>query len=190
MYKTLGIISGLLALISYVPYTKDIIAKKVKPERATWLIWSVLASIAFFSQFAKGAHQSLWFTGLDSIGAFVIFILAIKHGVGGITRRDIIALIFAGTGLVIWYFTHNAIYALLITLAIDSIGTTLTVWKTYEHPSTETYTMWLIVCLASILAIFSVGKINITLMVYPFYIFLANSAVIMAIFLGHKAKNK
>lgn len=188
MLKIIGLLAGLLAIVSYLPYTKDILNKKVKPERASWLIWSILASIAFFSQLSKGARQSLWFTGLDSIGAFVTLALSIKFGLGSVKRRDVFALIFAGIGLIIWFFTHNAIYALLITMAVDVIGVTLTVWKTFEHPDTETYPMWLIICLASVLAIISVGKFNATLMVYPFYIFLANFAVVMAIYFGSKAK--
>lgn len=190
MFKIIGVLAGILAFISYIPYIKDILTKKVKPERASWLIWSVLASIAFFSQLSKGAVQSLWFTGLDSIGAFIIVILAIKFGLGGIRKRDTLALIAAGIGLIIWYFTHNAIYALLITIAIDAIGTGLTVWKTFEHPATETYSMWLIICVAGIMAVASVGKINPTLMLYPFYIFLANLSVVFAIYLGRKSKQK
>ncbi|HEY4964684.1 MAG TPA: hypothetical protein VIH90_08410 [Candidatus Saccharimonadales bacterium] len=190
MLKAIGIISGLLALISYIPYTKDILAKNVKPERASWLIWCVLAGIAFFSQLSKGATQSLWFTGLDSIGAFVIFGLAIRFGLGGIRKRDTLALIVAGLGLIVWYFTNNALYALIIAMCIDAIGAGLTAWKTYEHPDTETYTMWVLVCIASLLAIGSIGKFNATLAIYPFYIFVANAVVVIAIYLGHKSKKK
>jgi hypothetical protein len=188
MLKVIGLFAGFLALISYLPYTKDIIAKKVKPERATWLIWSLLAAIAFFSQLSKGATQSLWFTGLDSIGAFIILGLAFKFGIGGLRKRDTIALILAALGLVLWYFSNNAIYALAITMAVDFIGASLTVWKTYVDPDSETYLMWLMVSIASILAIISVGKWNISLMIYPFYILLANLAVVFAIFFGHKRK--
>ena len=190
MFETIGILSGIVALISYIPYTLDIISKKVKPERASWLIWSVLAMIAFFSQLAKGAHQSLWFTGLDSIGAFVTLGLAIRYGFGGVKRRDMFALIVAGIGLLIWYFTNNALYALIIAMAVDAIGASLTVWKTYENPETETYPMWLIVCLAGVLAIISVGKLDFDLMIYPLYIFIANLAVVAAIYLGHKSTKK
>lgn len=188
MLKLLGLLSGILAALSYIPYTRDILAKKVKPERASWVIWSVLAAIAFFSQFAKGARQSLWFTGLDSIGAFVTLALSIKYGLGGLKKRDTIALVFAGLGLVIWFFTDNALYSLLITVGIDAIGAGLTAWKTFEHPETETYPMWTIVCIAGLLAAVSVGTFNATLMLYPFYIFLANFAVVLAIFFGRRLK--
>src|SRR5450631_872873 len=103
MLESIGVASGVLAAGSYVPYVQDMVKGKVKPERASWLIWAVLAAIAFSSQYAKGATQSLWFTGLDSFGAAVVFFLALKFGIGGMTTRDVGALIAAAVGLALWY---------------------------------------------------------------------------------------
>lgn len=184
MFEFIGLSAGVLASISYIPYVLDVIKQKAKPERATWLIYTALAAIALLSQVSKGATDSLWLTVFDSIGAIIIFLLSIKYGMGGFTKRDIRALIAAGIGLILWYVTRDAIYALLITMVIDAIGTALTVIKTYEQPSTETYTVWLLVSIASILAMISVGSFDITLLAYPFYIFLANFSVVMAKFLA------
>ncbi len=188
MYQTFGYIAGILALISYAPYYRDILRGRARPERATWLLWSVLAGIAFFSQLSKGAHQSLWFTGFDSAGAFVTLLLALKYGLGGLKKRDVVGLLIAALGLIVWHYTHNAIYALAITIGIDVIGVSLTVWKTLDHPDSETYTMWLLVSLAGALAAVSVGKFDATLIAYPLYICLANLAVVAAIFIGQHRK--
>jgi hypothetical protein len=188
MLQTIGIISGLIAGVAYLPYVRDILKGDAKPERASWFIWVVLASIAFFSQLAQGATGSLWFTGLDSIGALIVFFLALKYGLGGFTRRDKVALVAAGVGLVLWYLTRHAAIALLTTIIIDASGTALTVIKTYEDPSTETYTMWALVTVAGILAMISVGRFNLVLLIYPFYIFLANLVVVLAKFAGTKSK--
>src|SRR5579859_3201994 len=188
MMAFIGLLAGILAGISYIPYARDILRHRVKPERASWLIWVVLAGIAFFSQLAKGATQSLWLTGLDSLGALTVLLLSLHFGVGGLKRRDVAALIIAAVGLLLWHFTHNALYALLISMGIDAAGTILTVWKTFEDPASETYTMWLLVSIASILALISVGRYNLTLMSYPLYIFMANISVVCAIFVGRHMK--
>ena len=64
MFQFLGLLSGVLSGGSYIPYLRDIFRHTTKPERASWLIWAVLGSIAFFSQLAEGATWSLWLTGL------------------------------------------------------------------------------------------------------------------------------
>lgn len=190
MFKDIGILSGIIAIISYVPYVKDILTKKAKPEQASWLIWTVLAGIAFFSQMAKGASQSLWFTGIDSLGAAFIFVLATRYGFKGIKKRDLIALSFAVFGLVCWYITHNALYALLLAIAVDAIGATLTVWKAYKYPHSETYFVWVLICIAGPLAMISIHAWNVTLLLYPFYVTLANLAVVLSIYLGRLKKRQ
>jgi hypothetical protein len=188
MFQLIGLIAGFLAIISYIPYILDIIHRKVKPERASWVIWTVLIGIALFAQLSKGATSSLYFTAFDSIGAITIFFLSFKYGVGGLVKRDVYALIAAGIGLLAWYFTHNAIYALLITIGIDAIASSLTVIKTYEDPKSETYLMWSIVSIAAILAMISVGRFDLTLITYPFYIFFANFSVVVAKYFSEHMK--
>jgi hypothetical protein len=184
MLQTLGLLSGVLSGVSYLPYLRDIFRHTTKPERASWLIWSVLGSIAFFSQLAEGATWSLWLTGIDTLGVLVIFLLSIRFGVGGLTRRDIIALIAAGIGLMLWYFTRHAAIALLMTMFIDAAGAYLTVVKSYEDPGSETLSTWLIVSIAAVLGMLAVGQFNLILLSYPLYIFLANFSVVVAILLG------
>ena len=188
MLQILGLTSGILSGVCYVPYVKDIFCHTTKPERASWLIWSVLGSIAFFSQLAEGATWSLWLTGLDTLGVLLIFALSIKYGVGGVNRRDCIALIAAAIGLLLWYITRHAAIALFVTMFIDATATSLTVAKAYEDPGSETLITWLIVAVAGILGMLSVGTFNLVLLSYPFYIFLANFAVVVAILLGRRNK--
>lgn len=188
MLQTIGIVAGVLAGVAYIPYIKDIVTGGAKPERASWFIWVVLAVIAFFSQLAEGATRSLWFTGLDSLGALAVFGLALWHGVGGFTRRDRVALVAAAVGLVLWYFTRHAAIALFMAIIVDLSGVSLTVIKAYEDPKTETYTMWALVSVAGILAMISVGRWDWLVLAYPFYIFLANFVVVLAKFAGTRLK--
>ncbi len=109
-----------------VPYIRDIFLLKTKPERASWFIWTVLGFISFFSQYAKGATNSLWLTAGQTCAVLIIVILSIKYGVGGFTKRDIRALIGAGVGLALWYLTKEAAWAIFFVIAVDSIGSSLT----------------------------------------------------------------
>lgn len=182
--KIIGIISGVFAAISYIPYIADILRRKAKPERASWLIWSILFIIVTIAQYFEGARYSLIFTLFDGIGAFTIFVLSIKFGVGGLTKRDIRGLIAAAIGLLLWYLTSNPIFALILSIAVDGIAATLTVLKTFENPKSETYFMWSMVASAALLGMVAVGELNLGLLVYPFYIFLANFSVVVAKFIA------
>jgi hypothetical protein len=184
MLEILGIIGGLFGLVSCVPYIRDIFLLKVKPQRATFLIWSLLGAIAFFSQLAKGATNSLWLPGLETFGVIAIFILSIKYGLGGFNKRDYMALLIAAIGLIIWYFTKEAAVALYLIILVDAVGSYLTVHKAYVLPESETHFAWILSAIGGVFAVISVGSFNIILLSYPIYLVFANLAVVTAIQMG------
>jgi hypothetical protein len=186
MLELLGLTAGVLTLVATIPYIFDILHRRAQPERASWLIWLVLGGIALFSQLAEGATNSLWLLVCDTVGVLIIFLLSLRYGTGGLARRDQIALIVAGLGLLLWYFTHNAVIALGLAIVVDAAGTSLTVIKAYQDPGSETLPMWVLVAAAGILSMLSVGAWNIVLLAYPAYIFLANAAVVAAVLIGRR----
>ena len=190
MQELLGYASGLLITISAVPYISDIFRLKTKPERATWFIWSVLLTIAFFAQFAKGGTWSLITTGIDGLIVIIIFILSIKYGMGGASRLDIVALIVSGIGLVLWYLTNEPLYALLITIVIDMLASMLTVVKTYKEPSTETFSAYMICGTGGLLGAFAVGTLNFSLIIFPLWICVMNYAIGFTILLGQRRQSR
>lgn len=171
-----------------VPYIKDIFALKTKPERASWFIWTVLGVIAFASQFAKGATESLWLTGGQTAAVLIVFLLALKYGVGGLNKRDVKALIAAGFGLILWYFTKEAAYALIIVILIDSIGTLLTTVKAYQDPESETLITFIISGISAVFGSFAVGSFSLILLAYPLYLVVGNIFIVSAILLGRKKR--
>jgi len=189
MLQLFGILSGILAVLAPIPYIRDIFLLKTKPQRTAFFIWSVLGAIAFFSQLAKGASSSLWLPGVETFVVTVIFILSIKYGVGGFSKKDYIALTIAALGLIAWYFTKEAAIALYIVIIIDLTGTYLAVDKAYQDPGSETLITWITAAIAGMLATFAVGNLNIVLLSYPFYVFLANAAVVVAILMGRRKTN-
>src|SRR5262249_33474456 len=145
--------------------------------------WTVLGSIAFFTQLSSGATWSLFLPGADTIATSLIFILSLHNGVGGISKRDYYALALAGIGLIFWYFTKEPLTALLITIGVDAIGSVLTLIKTFADPHSETFSSWLLASLGGLFAALAVGQLTFVLLVYPIYIFIANGAVDVIILL-------
>jgi len=190
MLQALGILSALVALSGSIPYIRDILRHKTKPHRITWLIFSILAAISFFSQAAKGASHSLWLPGVLTFDLFILFLFSLKYGVGGFTKSDKIALLIAAVGLAAWYFTNEAALALYAVVIVNVTGAYLTIEKAYKHPSSETLSSWILSTIAGFLAMLSVGSFNFILLLYPFTIFLMDGLVIAATLLGRNAKNR
>lgn len=188
MLQLLGIIAAIFSAVCYFPYIRDILFGKTRPEKATWLIWVVLGCIAFFSQLAKGATNSLWLPGIETLGQIIVLLLSLKMGDWEFKKKDIVALSIAGLGLILWYFTKEAAIALYIVIGIDLTGTSLTIQKAYKEPETETLSTWILAMFGGFFSAFAVGSLNIVLLSYPIFVFTMNGVIALAMILGRKRK--
>lgn len=188
-FAIFGILSALLSTFAYVPYIVDTLRGRTTPQRASWLIWSVLSGIALASQVFEGATDSLWFAGAQVAGTVCVCVLAfVFRGSGFLNWRDCGVLALAAGGLVAWYFTDTAIYALAITISISLAGGMVTVTKAYRDPDSETMTTWLFSGIASFLALLAVGTVDLVIMAYPLYLLTLNGMIVIAITMGrHRA---
>ena len=187
-HQCIGVLSAVLSLIAYLPYMRDISRGESHPQRASWLIWSMLSSLAFAAQYAEGATTSLWFAGAQVLGTITIFGMSIRHGRGAfLSRPDERVLWLAAMGLVVWYFTETAAYTLALTITISLLGGSLTLVKAYCRPSSETLTKWGLSFVAACCAIAAIGTADWMLLAYPLYIFTLNGTIFCAILFGRFA---
>ena len=161
----LGLTAAVLSFVAYIPYAIDTFAGRTRPQRASWLIWSVLSIIAFSAQFYEGASTSLWFAGSQAAASVLIFGLSLRKGTGSIfNSSDYITLVIAGVGVLVWYLTETAAYTLVITITISLLGGVATATKAWHDPESETLMTWVISLVASVLAILSVGESDLCLL--------------------------
>lgn len=182
---TLGQVSALLAVIAVVPYIYEIYKKGVRPERASWFVWTVLLTINLLAQNSSGAHDSIWLTIGDLIGTSIVFVIAIFKGTGGFTKFDIRCMLVAAIGVLMWVLSGSAIIALAGSLLADAMGSLPTIRKAYIDPNSEGWTTFSIIAFASFLAIIAAGYSPVAMAV-PLYLMIANLAVLIAKYLGHK----
>jgi hypothetical protein len=180
-----GLLAGVIGVVGYLPYIRDILKRTTKPDRASWLIWALEYTVLFFAQFAKGATDSLWLVGLQLVGVLVVCALSFQLGVGSIDRRKAVLLAGVCLALAVWYFTKDAAIAIYISLAVEASGVALTAHKVYKQPGSETLTMWWLVGAAGILGIPAVGRTtSAVLLVYPISLIIMSGSVIGSALLG------
>jgi len=127
-----------------------------------------------------GTHSPGSSPGLQTFGDSIVFLVSLRYGIGGFARRDRIALVLAGAGLLLWYLADAPLLALWIALGIDAAGVFLTVRKSMEHPGTESDAAWILTALAGLFGFFSVDPGTPSLFVYPAYIFLAGAVILVS----------
>src|SRR5947199_6679344 len=98
----LGVLATLVSLSSLIPYIRDTVSGRTRPQRFTWLIWCVLGMVALVSQRADGASWSLGLVAAQAGGTLVVVVFAVPYGEGGRGRGHWFLLCLAATGISGW----------------------------------------------------------------------------------------
>jgi len=179
------IISSLLVLISPIVYTVAILKGRAKPHRTTLLVFLIISSIATASLFTQGNRVAIYLAGVTTIQSLAMFILSIKYGMGGWAKSDIICLILALIGIVLWRITKNPVIALYFAIGADFIGLVPTLIKSYYFPKTEIWSFFAIDAFAGFFSLLAIKHWTIQEYSYPLYIMLINIITVLLIIHPH-----
>lgn len=188
LQATLGVLSGVIGVIGMVPYIRDILLRKTKPERATWWIWLSLNFVAFAAQWAAGATWSLGMTVGQIIALLLIASLSIPYGYGTFSLKHIISLVVAAFGIILWRLTDEPVLALVIVVIVDFLAFWLTIRKTWRAPDTETLSAWVFATVAAAFGALAVASFDAVKLMYPLYITFGNLALVAIIILRRRTQ--
>lgn len=191
-YKiVVAVISVLLTLIGYYFYFRDIKSHKTKPHAYSWLVWSILTSIAFFAQIKDGAGYGAWITAVSAVISFLVFFLAITgYGEKNITISDKLNLVAALFAIVPWLLTDSAVLSVILVTIIDFLGFVPTIRKSIIKPNEETLIHYFLAGLKFFLSIIALDNYTITTWLYPASLVIANWSFIILLLVRRKQINK
>lgn len=170
-YEILGIVAGFLAIFGYLPYIVSIFQGKTKPNKATWIIWTVVGGLLAFSYLAEGDQNTIWLPIGYFVGPLLVAILSFRYGYSTWTKIDKVCLIVAILSLIPWLLSQDATWTLIINVLIDMSGALPTIVKAYREPETEDMTAWWIFFIANTLQVIAISYWNIAA-IYPIYLFI------------------
>ena len=178
----LGLLGAVVGVACTVPYVRDIVRGATRPHRGTWLIWGVLAVVACVSQRSDGASWSLVLTGSQAILTALVFVLAIRHGEGGLTSFELSLMSVAGAGVVGWLIAHDPVIAVVCVIVADLAAAAMMTPKAYRDPHSETLAMFALASVAGALAAGAVGEVDVSLLLYPGYYCIVNGFMALLLF--------
>ena len=166
----LGRVAGLISIAGFLPYAIAIWRGKARPNRVTWLTWSVVGGILFASYEVEAGGAARWVPLSDAAGPALIAVLSIRHGEGGFSRFDRWCLLLAGASLIGWAVSGSAMVALWLCLAIDVIGALPTIRKVFLDPKSEYALTWRVFFTGNLLNLFAIERWTLASAAYPLYV--------------------
>ncbi len=188
-----GIIAAALALISSIIYIKDIFRGNTKPHTYTWLIWSIVTTIAFFGQWVSGGGPGSWATGVSAVVTIFTLLLSLKgnYGTKDITNFDKVCLILALVSILPWLLAKSVLWSVILATLIDLIAFFPTMRKTWNAPHSESLGSMYVDAIKHSLSMFSMGRYSLLNLIYPASVLLTKFVIIGEIeFLRRFKKSK
>jgi hypothetical protein len=130
----LGLTAGSVHLVSYALYNREMLRGNIRPNTATWVLWTFLALLNTASYVAMSQDLAKAATPIAGCAACVVTLCltAGKGRLSRLNRLDMVILAIGSAAGLLWWSSRSAACAnLLLQLAfvISNIPTFRGVWK-------------------------------------------------------------
>jgi hypothetical protein len=175
-----GAVAAILAFVSSIIYIKDIFRGNTKPHTYTWLIWSIVTTIAFFGQWVSGGGPGSWATGVAAIVTIFTLILSLKGGYGtkDITNFDKICLVLSLVAILPWLLVKSVLWSVILATLIDLIAFFPTMRKTWNAPRSESLGSMYVDAVKHGMSVFSMNSYSLVNLIYPAAVLLTKFVII------------
>jgi hypothetical protein len=168
------IVGAIIATAGSLSYLLDTLKGKVKPDRVSFLLWSLAPLIAFFAEIKQGVGIQALMTFIVGILPLTIFIASFvnKKAVWNLTGFDLICGTLSVIGLVLWFITKSGNIAIIFSILADALAAMPTVVKSFNYPETESAWPYLASTISAILTLLTIKVWNLANIGFPLYIVL------------------
>jgi len=177
----LGIFATFIAIISYIPYVRDIFLGKTNPHSFSWLIWGILMTVGFAAQLNDNGGPGAWVIGFSAIISFLIFGLSLKYGEKNISKLDWVCLISAVAAIPLWIITSTPIWSVILITVIDFLGFVPTWNKSIVNPDGETLSLYVVATIKHSIGIAALASVTLVTLLYPLSLVITNAALAILI---------
>ena len=167
-----------LVAVSTILYVRLMVRRQIKPHLFTWLIWGLSVGIAAAGRHVEHAGPGAWSMVAMSVSCLSVAALSFRYGERDITRGDVVALLACLGALPLWYFTDNALAAIVLVTAIDLGGYYPTLRKSWRRPHEEATYNFVLSNIVHALSLAANEAHTLATMLTPSCILVANSSLI------------
>lgn len=183
-----------LQLIGSWSYLRDTIKGRIKPNKVSWLLWTIAPMIAFFAEIKQGVGvQSLVTFSVGFVPA-VIFVASFlnKKATWDLGKLDIVCGVLSVIGLILWLVTKVGNVAIFFAIVADGLAAVPTIVKSYKYPETENATIFAVGIINALLGVLVISTWNFQHYGFPIYLLLVDGTIAFLILskIGNRMERK
>lgn len=189
MRSFFGILSLILSFGATIPYAIEVVRGRAKLARSTRVLFLLLMLVTLIVQGAEFTSWVLLLTVGEVLTQVLLFGLAIRYGVGGLSRLDIICYAAFIVSLSAYLITKDAVLSLTLFILTDSIAFLPTLVKIWRDPASDNWLFFMVGGVGAAVASLLARTTNTYAeLAFPVYVLVANGLVAALILLYNRKK--
>lgn len=139
MLEYLVFVAAFATLVGTFVYVRSMLKGGAKPNRVSWLMWSIAPFIATAAAISNGVGWAGLPVFMSGFSPFLIFTASFvsKKAHWTLASFDYVCGVLSGLALVLWYVTEDPNVAIAFAIASDGLASIPTLTKAWKHPETE-----------------------------------------------------
>ncbi len=172
-----------ISFLSGLTYLKDTLRGRVKPNKVTWLLWTIIPFIAVAAQIKEGVGLPVLMTFMIGFNPLLIFIASFfnKKAAWKIGKFDIACGGLSILGVLLWIITKDANLAILLSIIADGLAALPTIRKSFYYPETESAKVFLGGIISGGITILALKNYDLAHLGFPLYTFVINTILVSLI---------
>lgn len=185
MLKDLVFIGVGIQILGNLVYIKHMFKGEAKPNRVTWLIWSIAPMIATAAAVSNGVGWAVLPVFAAGFGPFLVLVASFfaQDAYWELKKTDYLFFILSLMALVFWGLTQIALVAIAFAILSEIFGAIPTVIKSWKFPETESGFNYIASIFSVLTSFLAMEAFSISELAFPVYLVLLNSILIVEIYL-------
>jgi hypothetical protein len=176
-------VGAAVQLVGVISYIKETLKGNTKPNKVTWLLWSVAPLIATFAAISSGVKWSVLPVFMSGFGPLLVLLASFvnKNSYWKLEKFDYLCGLCSVLALVLWGITKEPAIAIIFAIASDAFAAVPTLIKSWKFPETETIDAYTTGLFNSLTSFAAIKMWSFAEVAFPVYLVIVNSSLIFSV---------
>jgi hypothetical protein len=183
MLEYLVVIAAIGSLAAALVYIRSMFMGNTKPNRVTWLMWSIAPLIAFAASVTSGVGWAALPVFMSGFSPLLILSASFftKKAYWKPSRFDYACGALSGVALILWWVTKEPNVAIVFAIFSDGLAAVPTLTKSWRRPETESAWPYIIGIFGAASSYAAILVWTFSAYAFPTYLIAVNLLVLIAL---------
>lgn len=188
MLPYLVFLGAIVQIAGIYVYIRQTLKGETKPNRVTWLMWSIAPLIGTVAAISDGVRLAILPVFMAGFAPLLVFIASFKNkkAYWKLEKFDYVCGTLSALALILWGITKEPMIAIIFSISADLFAAFPTFKKSWKHPETESVEAYSTGLFNALTSFFALKTFAFSELAFPIYLVLLNSSLALIIYRAKK----